>query len=237
MQYQACLDMSQRQQGEGSAAAASAAPGWRSTLIATLALTVFGAGFLSSRTARADEATNAVPATTAVTFAAWMENGERVGDEQVRRLYMSSGTTQLGLVVPSGLRVDLAKADRVTLIAPGMSYFMTLRIGGVPGGGNSVRERALREYPGATVIEESSTEALGARYVMLKLRWKSTTSVDRVVLVSYVPTAAGTLDCSMVAEQAKAAEAEDAFVGALQRLQAGQRGKFQMQVTPSLGYN
>jgi len=198
---------------------------------------LFSAGMGPGQTVRADETTNTAPASTARTFAAWVQNGELVGDEQVRRLFMASGATQWGLIVPSELRVDLAKADRVTLIGPGMSYFMTMRISGALDGSQAARERALREYPGAAVMEESSTETLGKRYVMLKLRWKSAPSVDRIVWVTYVPTAAGTLDCSMVAEQARAAEAEDSFVGALQRMQSGERGKFQMQEVRSLGYN
>jgi len=187
--------------------------------------------------ARAQDSSNSSAATTNLNFAAWVENGEMIGDEQARRLYMAVGSTQLGLIVPSGMRVDLAKADRVTLAEPALSYFMTLRIIGNFAGGSGARNQALQQYPGAAVTEESSAEAFGARYPMFHLRWKPASGVDRVVLVSFVPSGAGTVECTMVAEETKASEAQNTFIGVLQRLQAGERGKLQMPTVHQLGYN
>jgi len=173
--------------------------------------------------------TQAEPARTeAVAFAAWVENGEFIGDEQIRRIYLSAGTNQFGFIIPTGLRVDLSRADRITLTASDMGYFVTMRIiSGHPTQG--WRQQLLAKYPGATVDDESSTEVAGRHGPLFNLRWKPEGGVDRAVTVAFVPSAAGVLEFALVADQHKASDAQASFAGMLQRLQSGTKGHFRME--------
>jgi hypothetical protein len=177
----------------------------------------------------------------AVSFAAWVESGEFIGDEQLRRLYVSVGSNQCGFIVPSGLRVDLSRADRVDLMMPDLSYFITLRIGKSAAASlglyDGFRQQALEDYPGAALTDEGTTEVEGRRGPTYYLRWKPAEGVDRTVTVAFVPTTAGVLEFSAVAETSKASEAQSALVGLLQRLQSGERGKFKMESPRQIGYN
>lgn len=196
-------------------------------------------GLLSSSTAaRAEERTNVEPRREVVSFAAWMEHGEFIGEDQIRRLYLSVGSNQCGFIVPSGLRVDVSRADRVTLSAPDLSYFLMIRIRGNSAGVmDGFRKQALQDYPGALLTEESSAEAAGRSGPMFNLRWKQAEGVDRAVTVAFIPNAAGVLEFSVVAEKGKSSEAQSTLVGLLQRLQSAERGRLKMETFRQPDYN
>lgn len=186
---------------------------------------------------RADEASTPKPSADLVSFAAWIEHGEFIGDEQIRRLFVTSGTNQLGMVVPHGLRADLSRADRVSLSAPDMGYYLTLKMLGNSGFSQGWQQLALQHFPGAMLTEESSLEVAGKRGPFFKLRWKPTDSVDRLVSVTFVPTPAGWLEFAVVADGLKAEEAQSALTGMLGRLQCGERGRLKMETYRQPEYN
>ena len=197
-------------------------------------------GFLLT-TVKADDNVNPQLQTGAVTFGARVESGEFIGAEQLRRLYISAGSNQIGFLVPSGMRVDLSRADRVTLTEPDLSYFLTLRINAnVPAGSEAddmLRNRALRDYPGAMLTDEGNTEAAGRRGHLFTLRWRPAEGVDRAVTVAYIPNAAGLLEFSVVAEQRKSSEAQNALIGLLQRLQSSTGDRLRMMTFRQPDYN
>jgi hypothetical protein len=197
------------------------------------------AASLCPRNARADG--DASPPERSLPFAAWVENGEFIGTEQLRRVYVSVGTNQLGFLVPAGLRVDVSRADRITLTQTDFSYFLTLRIvasSALPNPANdALRQQALAHYPGALLLDETTLEAAGRRGPMLSLRWKPAEGVDRVVTLAYLPTVAGVLEIALVAEQARFGEAQSALGGLLGRLQSCSGGRLRMETFRLPEYN
>lgn len=189
----------------------------------------------------ADEAVKPEPRNEHVNFAARLEAGEFIGEEQIRRLYVTAGSNQFGFIVPSGLRVDLSRADRVTLADPELCFFLTLRIVGhsavAPGATEAFRQQALQYYPGALLTEESNAEAAGARGPMFNLRWKPAEGVDRIVTVAFIPNGAGVLEFSAVSEQAKSSEAQGMLAGLLQRFQSSQGSRLRMETFRQPDYN
>lgn len=185
----------------------------------------------------ADEVSSPKPSVDTVSFAAWIEHGEFIGDEQLRRLFVTSGTNQLGMVVPHGLRADLSRADRVSLSAPDMGYYLTLKIvaNGVPSQG--WRHLVSQQFPGASVTEESSLQVAGKSNPLFKLHWKAADSVDRLVSVTFVASPAGWLEFAVVADGLKADEAQTALTGMLGRLQCGERGRLKMEAYRQPEYN
>lgn len=173
-----------------------------------------------------------------VKFAAWVESGEFIGDEQIRRLYVTAGSNHFGFIVPSGLRVDLSHADRVTLMDPELSFFLTLRINGRSTMGTDVlREKTLQQYPGALVIEESSAEVAGAHGPLFNLRWKPAEGVDRIVTVALIPNAAGLLEFSAVADRGRSFDAQSTLTGLMQRFQSSQGERLRMETFRQPDYN
>ena len=206
--------------------------------LASLFASVALGGWLLSPVVRAEETASDGLPSSSITFSAWVENGEFIGDEQLRRLYVSSGTNKFGFLIPSGLRVDISQADRVTLMQPDLSYFITLRINaGVPLGADDFRRQVLLHYSGALLIEETSAEAAGRRGPMFNLRWKPAEGTDRVVTVAYIPNAIGILEFSVVAEFSKSAEAQSALIALLGRLQSSERGRLRMETFRQPDYN
>ncbi|MFO1513118.1 MAG: hypothetical protein U1F83_09435 [Verrucomicrobiota bacterium] len=180
--------------------------------------------------------------TDVTTIVAWVENGEFIGEEQIRRLYVNAGSNHLGFIVPTGLRVDVSRPERVTLTAPDLSFFLTLRILGstLPAGGGSpdtFRQQTMQHYPGAVLSDESTAEVAGRRGPVFNLRWKPAEGLDRVVIVAFIPNAAGVLEFSIVAERGKAAEAQNALSGLLQRFQSTEGARLRMETFRQPEYN
>lgn len=194
-----------------------------------LAATLLGGCLL---TAAAQTGETVVPTEPAapLAFVARVESGEFIGTEQLRRMYVSVGTNQLGFVVPEGLRVDVSRADRITLAQSDLSFFLTVRIvANAASANDTLREQALAHYPGALLVEETNLEAAGQRGPMFNLRWKPTGGVDRMVTMAFLPTTAGVLELDLVADQAKFTEAQNALSGLLCRLQSCSGGKLRME--------
>jgi hypothetical protein len=207
---------------------------------AYLIASILGLGLTAE--ALAGEAVNPENRPEAITFAARLENGELMGDEQIRRIFFTVGSSQFGFIVPSGLQVDLARADRLTLTAPDLSYFFTLRIMGNSstaglGISDGFRQQAMQRYPGALLTEESSAEAAGRRGTMLNLLWKPAEGAERSVLVAIIPSAAGILEFSAVAERSKSSEVQSSLMGLLQRLQSSEHGPLRMETFRQPEYN
>jgi hypothetical protein len=207
---------------------------------ACLAAALLGYRLLAG-VAFADEGANPGRPLEPITFAAWVENGEFIGEEQIRRLYVTAGSNHFGFIVPSGMRVDVSRADRVTLMESDLSYFLTLRINGSSTSGVGAEggflQQALHHYPGALLTDESSTEVAGRRGPLFSLHWKPAEGVDRAVVVAFIPNTAGVLEFSAVAERGKVAEARSALVGLLQRFQSSEGARLRMETFRQPEYN
>jgi hypothetical protein len=162
-----------------------------------------------------------------------VESGEFIGDEQLRRVYVTVGASQYGSIVPHGLRVDTASTDRVSLVDTGMHYFLTLRVlPPLPALEKNLeaacRPRLEHNYPKAEVIEMSATEVAGRRCPVFDLRWTNGDGLVRSVRVAYLSTTGGLIEFTAVAEPALFGEALTALGGLMQRLQTNENGMLQM---------
>jgi hypothetical protein len=165
-----------------------------------------------------------------------VEPGEFVGEEQLRRVYVTVGASQYGSIVPHGLRVDTANPDKVTLADPGLGFFLTLRVtppAAASGNLDEVsRQRLLQNYPNAEILDQTTTEVTGRRCPTFDLRWKSADGPMRMVRVVYLSTAGGMLEFTLVADLARFGEAQIALGGLLHRFRTNESGALQMEVLP-----
>lgn len=161
-----------------------------------------------------------------------VKNGETRGWEQTRRVFVKCGTNEMAFAVPHGLRMDTAGADKVTLVASDTTYYLSFRVR-IPGtelaGTESAGEHArlLREYANAKITNEfqaATPENAGRAY---ELRWTPTGISERLVRVAFIPTAAGILELTLVADLSRAADGTFAFNSILTTMRKAQDGKFE----------
>jgi hypothetical protein len=189
---------------------------------------------LPFRAAAADEpAADEAPRTAPPPLVSRVEPGEFIGEEQLRRVYITVGASQYGTIVPHGLRVDTANPDKVTLADPGLGFFLTLRV--TPPAASTrldevSRQRLLQNYPNAEILDQATTEVTGHRCPSFDLRWKSGDGPVRMVRVVYLSTASGLLEFTLVADQSRFGEAQIALGGLLHRFRTNEGGALQMEV-------
>ena len=168
-------------------------------------------------------------------FEAALKNGEVVGFEQVRRVFITSGTNEFLFVVPQGLRMD-TNPDKLTLVATDSSYFLTFRVlrPAVPEANTSNLGSARRYvsdlFPQARILEEFFKTAAGRNGPAFDIRLKAAGGMERALCVVLVPSEAGVLEFTLNADLSKSAEAKAAFHSLLRTFRSNERGK--LEVTP-----
>lgn len=167
------------------------------------------------------------------TFDAAVKNGETIGWEQVRRVFMSCGTNEFLSAVPQGLRVEIA-TDKVTLVSTDATYFLTFRIldKAVTDPNltrlDSYRQLALNQFPDSKVLEEFSQTAAGRRGPAFELRWTAAGASERVSRMAFIPSAAGILEFSLNADLKKSAAGQSAFTLLLRTFRSIEDGKVEI---------
>jgi hypothetical protein len=188
---------------------------------------------LVARVAQADDSASRKKTLEPRTFGAEVRNGEIVGWQQVRRVFVTCGTNEFIFVAPYGLRTD-SNPDRVTLVSSDYRYFLAFRILSTavadsdPGNPDFHRELLLNQFPGATVIEESSKTVAGRNGPAFGLRVKIAGGVERAVCVALIPSAAGVLEFSVNADLSKSSEAMNAFNSLLRTFRSNESGKLEL---------
>jgi hypothetical protein len=169
-------------------------------------------------------------------FEVALKNGETVGWEQVRRVFVTSGTNEFVFVVPQGLRMD-SNPDKVTLVPTDSSYFLTFRIlSAVPIGiGKSntsnpdfCRRYVLDRFPAAQILEEFSKTAASRNGPAFELRSKAEGGMERALCVALVPSEAGVLEFTLNADLSKLADAKAAFHSLLRTFRSNESGKLEI---------
>jgi hypothetical protein len=161
-----------------------------------------------------------------------VKNGEARGWEQTRLVFVKCGTNEMVFTVPHGLQVDAGTADKITLTAPDRTFYVSLRVrsGGISladAGSVAARACLLADYSGAKITDEyqaATPEHAGRAY---ELRWTPTGISERLVRVALIPTEAGTIELTLVADSGKAADGTFAFNSVLTTMRKAQDGKFE----------
>ena len=172
-----------------------------------------------------------------IPFAASIHTGEKIGFEEVRRINLTVGTNEFAFVLPRGLnlRVDASAPDKITISSADCSYFLTVRLISFTGQNlgegelNALyKNLVLTQYDGASALEESSVTADGQSGPAFEANWYvGNTNTRRVVRVGFVPTQAGILECSLVTDPKKSAEAKSALSTVLMTLRSNRAGKLE----------
>jgi hypothetical protein len=167
------------------------------------------------------------------TFEAKIRNGETIGWEQVRRVFVTSGTNEFVFVAPLGLRAD-ANLNRMVLQSADSTYFLSFRILRTadadpnPENADVYREFLLNQFPGAKVTEEFSRTAAGRNGPAFDLRVNIARGVERAVSVALIPSAAGVLEFTLNADLSKSSDARNAFNSMLRTFRSNENGKLEI---------
>ena len=177
------------------------------------------------------------PAPVETPFAVSIQKGESIGFEQIFRVKITTSTNEFAFVVPRGLnlRVDASFPGKIIISKADSTYFMTLRFiqgqAQSSGGAESnsmFRNIVMNQYEGASGLEESSMSADGQSGPAFDANWYiGGTSTRRTVRVAFIPTVAGVLECSMVADPKKSSEAKSALSAMLLTLRSNKNGKLE----------
>lgn len=166
-------------------------------------------------------------------LAAAIRNGEIIGREQVRRVFVTCETNEFLFVAPHGLRVD-ADPAMVSVVSPDATFFLTVRILGVAAPSPNAespdfhRNLVLNRFPGAKVLEEYSKSAAGREALTFDLRVEIARQVERAVCVALVSSASGILEFTLNADPAKLEEARKAFNTVLRTFSNKADGELEM---------
>lgn len=166
-------------------------------------------------------------------FEAAIKNGEIVGWEQVRRVFVTLGTSEFVFAVPQGLRMD-ANPDKVTLVSTDSSYFLTFRILSAAvaesntSNPDSCRRYVLDRFPAAQILEESSKTAARRHGPAFEMRSKAVGGMERALCVVLVPSEAGALEFTLNADLSKSADAKAAFNSLLRTFRSNESGKLEI---------
>ncbi|HOX57684.1 MAG TPA: hypothetical protein P5205_13810 [Candidatus Paceibacterota bacterium] len=158
--------------------------------------------------------------------------GEVVGNEQVVRQFIRSGTNEFIFMVPSSLRPERASEDLFLLTSPDLSFYLTLRIvepsAADPGAGPTLRETLASQYPDASDLEEFDAHVADQEGTGLQLLQKVPRVGSRLIRVLRVPFRAGTLEFSLNADARNAAAGTAAWDAVLLTFRSNERGELEI---------
>lgn len=208
---------------------------FRKTLPLILALV--GSSTVIGQKAQAQGLSPANQAAAVIPFAANIRTGEKIGFEAVRRVHLSVGTNEFAFILPRGinLRADGSATDKFTITSADCSYFVTLRLiaGPAPETGEAestalFKNIFLGQYEGASNIEDSSASADGFTGPAFDANWYvGNMNTRRAVRMCFIPTLAGILECTVVADPKKASEAKSVLGSVLMTFRSNRNGKLE----------
>jgi hypothetical protein len=203
-----------------------------------LALAVCGALLLVAG-ARADDLVSGAAAPQPVALDVTIKKGELVGTEQIQRALITVGTNQFMIVAPGDARVSVPTPDRVTFIPTDYHYYLSFRVLNVAEAppdtltADFYRGQLQSQYPGASIVTESSEMALNHSGPAFDLRWTTAAGEVELVRVAYIPCRAGVLEFSLLVDRKKNNEAQCNFRGLLITCRSNENGKIEIVPFPS----
>ena len=142
------------------------------------------------------------PATNAPAFRASLRAGETIGRHQMQRAFLNLGTNQIAFIVPTGFQMDATDSQKIVLTDPAHGYFMTVRVTNPTeeaAGASFFRAEALSRYPGAKITGESTDFVANHSGPAFNLEWLNPSGAGQAAHISFIPSAAGVLEFSIMA--------------------------------------
>lgn len=159
--------------------------------------------------------------------------------ESVRHIRITSGTNELLLVAPQGLRIDATMPGRITLAPHNLGYTLFVRLitaspeSATAGSVELNSSYVLAQFPGATITEQSTasvTDKLGKAYSFV---WPVAGASDRIGRTTLIQTSAGTLDITLISDPKEGKSAEDDFRSIMLSLRTNENGAIKMPPIPA----
>lgn len=181
----------------------------RYNLFRTLSTTVAFAS-LTLSTALADDSFSPTASVAPVAFQVSLRHGELVGSDQIQRAVASFGTNQLMMVLPRGLRVEASSPDKMILVPVDYAYCITIRLlrssddTSIDLAPASLASILRERYTGIVINDVVSTTVCDRTATVFEAQWKTAGAISKNVRVAFVPSAMGTLEVSVVADDPKA---------------------------------
>ena len=158
--------------------------------------------------------------------------GEPVGQEQVVRGLLKSGTNEFMFVVPNGLRTETPREGRILLISRDMKCYVSIRIVGPPSANlelkEALREQITSQYPGASSLEEFTATVADRPGAGFQLRQELPGLAARRVTVLWVPFKAGVLEFALNTDSDSASAGRGAFDMILLTFRSNERGRIEI---------
>jgi hypothetical protein len=192
---------------------------------------IFAAGALAALLltlrASADEPAieSSATATNKPGFKATLHGGETIGTHQVQRAFLDVGTNKIVFIVPGGFWMDAWNPQKIVLTAADKSSFITVRV--IPGAASDTsffKEQALSLYPGARITQESTELVANHSGPAFNLEWLSS-GVAQSARVSFIPSAAGVLEFSVLTRSTDFKDARMNLETLLSSVQTNESGK------------
>ncbi len=166
--------------------------------------------------------------------------GETVGTEQIRRAFISVGTNQFMLRIPTGFQLNASDAERIVLSHAESGQFIAIQL--IRPAKSAIGEtqrpdwkaEALNVAADATVVDEHTEFALGAGGPAYDLRWK-VAGADQMARVAYIPTKVGVMEFKLITPAKSFDVGRMILTIVLTSLQSNEQGP--IVVRPLLGYS
>jgi hypothetical protein len=192
---------------------------------------IFAAGALAAvlLTLRASAQEPSIESSTTVTnrpgFKAALHGGETIGSHQVQRAFLDIGTNKIVFMVPGDFWMDGSNPQKIVLTSADKSCFITVRVIAGAGADTSFKEEALSRYPGAKITQESFELVANHSGPSFNLEWMNPGGVAQSARISFIPTAAGILEFSVLARSSDFKDAWNNFESLLTSVQTNESGK------------
>jgi len=124
-----------------------------------------------------------------------------VGDEQIRRTYVTVGTNLFAFCVPPGFQLDASNPAKVVLTPADYKCFLVFRVRArdLEGVAKSYRDTVLEEYPDAKILSEFAQPAGTSGGEAFDLQWVSTGHIIQSARVVFVESSVGTVELILLA--------------------------------------
>lgn len=162
------------------------------------------------------------------------------GRDARQRIFVSSGTHEFCVLLPSGYGAVLGNESSVVLSAPDNLTFISISRREVPTppgkelGADECRTAVAAEYPGATILEESTFGAGDHQGPSFDLRWFDSTKQARWLRVVYVPTQLGLLQFTLTTTQDRFPATRFDLARVMGTFASGKRGELDVKPLSNL---
>lgn len=165
-------------------------------------------------------------------FAVTLLPGETIGNEQVIRALIRTGTNEFMFVEPEGMQSQTPNESTIVLTARDMNWYVSIRIlGPSPAKARlkeTLREQLAREYPQVNNPEEFVTTVADQEGVGLQLHVALPDVGDRLIRAVWVPFQAGVLEFKLHAKHSAASAAKRDFDTILLTFRSNERGRIEV---------